>query len=85
MESMQIYLIIFSVIYSIIAVFLSLRIKERKNQLFLSLRSTNILHVTNITITGSVIIVILSFTSKNHEKYNFIINCEYIYINTFIN
>ena len=77
MESMQIYLIIFSVIYSIIAVFLSLRIKERKNQLFLSLRSTNILHVTNITITGSVIIVILSFTSKNHEKYNFIINFIY--------
>ena len=74
MEAMPIYLIILSVIYCIIAVVLSLRIKERKNQLFLSLRSTNILHVTNITITGSIIIVILSFTSQNNEyneHYNF--------------
>jgi hypothetical protein len=74
MEAIPIYLIILSVIYFIIAVVLSLRIKERKNQLFLSLRSTNILHVTNITITGSIIIVILSFTSQNNENnkdYNF--------------
>jgi hypothetical protein len=74
MEAIPIYLIILSVIYFIIAVVLSLRIKERKNQLFLSLRSTNILHVTNITITGSIIIVILSFTSQNNESdtdYNF--------------
>lgn len=70
MEDSLLLCSIISIAYGIFAIVLSLRIKERKDQLYLSLRSTNILQITNISISFSLIIVIFSFWSFNNlNKY----------------
>jgi hypothetical protein len=78
MDGHIIYYSIFAIIYFIFSLFLSIRIKARRNQLFLSLRSPNILQVTNITISLCLIIVIISEKIKTFPSVKDLLSNGYL-------